>query len=184
MNVLQIHTIETERLLLRAFTPDTFRLAYDFLTDEELKELFCLPDDEALALERARYQQGMSTYNRSFVNFQLHRKDSGELIGSCGFHTWYLPHARAEIGYALGDDRHKGQGFMKEAMKEVVNYGFHKMNLHRIEAFISPNNVPSLRLVKHFGFQHEGVLRQHYCKDNKMEDSLVFSLLKSEHQGS
>lgn len=184
MNVLQIHTIETERLLLRAFTPDTFRLAYDFLTGEELKELFGLADDASLEQERARYAQGISTYNRSFVNFQIYLKENNELIGSCGFHTWYLPHARAEIGYALGNDLHKGKGIMKEAMKAVIDYGFNKMDLHRIEAFISPNNIPSLKLAQHFGFQQEGLLRQHYCKDQRMEDSAVFSLLKSEYTAS
>lgn len=70
---------------------------------------------------------------------------------------------------------------MPEAISAIIDYGFVQMNLHRIEAFIGPNNEASLSLVKKYLFIQEGHLREHYCKNGKMEDSLVFSILKHEH---
>jgi RimJ/RimL family protein N-acetyltransferase len=55
------------------------------------------------------------------------------------------------------------------------------MKLHRVEAFIGPNNQPSLKLVENAGFKKEGNLREHYLKDGEWQDSGVFSLLKREY---
>ena len=70
---------------------------------------------------------------------------------------------------------------MTEALTPIIAYGFSEMQLHRIEAFVGPNNSPSLNLMRKFGFTQEGQLRQHYLKDGKFEDSVVFSLLLEEY---
>jgi ribosomal-protein-alanine N-acetyltransferase len=57
------------------------------------------------------------------------------------------------------------------------------MKLNRIEAFIGPGNIPSLKLIAKSGFIQEGHLRGHYCKKGIMEDSLVFGLLREEYLG-
>ena len=108
-------------------------------------------------------------------------KGTGEIIGGCGFHNWLTEHRKAELGYALTKDEYKGKGLMTEALENVIAYGFGKMNLNRIEACIGPENIPSLKLVKKFGFKEEGYLRQHYFKDNVLQDSIIFSLLKEEY---
>ena len=107
-------------------------------------------------------------------------KSTEKIIGWCGFHTWYLDHFRAEIGYGLFDENFKNKGIMTEAMKAILEYGFKQMKLHRIEAFIGTYNIPSLKLVEKFGFTKEGILRNHYLKNNVLEDSAVFSLLQKE----
>jgi ribosomal-protein-alanine N-acetyltransferase len=71
---------------------------------------------------------------------------------------------------------------MKEALKPIIDYGFNQMKLNRIEALIAPNNIPSLKLIKHFNFKEEGLLKNHYLKDGVYEDSLFFGLLAHEYQ--
>jgi len=84
------------------------------------------------------------------------------------------------LGYALFNDANKGKGFMTEAVKEIIAYGFESMNLHRIEAYVAPDNIPSLNLMSKFSFTKEGLLREHYFYNEKYDDSIVFSLLRSE----
>jgi len=109
-------------------------------------------------------------------------KKTKEIIGWCGFHTWYTDHNRAEIGYGLFDDNYKGQGLMSEVIALIVNYGFRNMGLVRIEAFVDTTNIPSIKLLKRMNFKKEGLLKHHYFHNNRMEDSIVFALLKSEHE--
>ncbi|HRO43316.1 MAG TPA: GNAT family protein [Flavipsychrobacter sp.] len=104
-----------------------------------------------------------------------------KVIGSCNFHIWIPKHFRAEIGYML-DEQYRNKGIMKEAVKNVLNYGFEKMGLNRVEAFVGHENIPSLKLVTHFGFQKEGVMREHYFKNDRLEDSVCFSLLRREYE--
>jgi|GEM_PF-423199 len=174
--------IETERLLLRKLTPEKYRQIYRRLSDADIMNLLGLADEKALYREKEKYESGLSTYNRSFVNFQILDKESKQLLGACGFHTWYTEHARAEIGYALHSEESKAKGIMSEAMKAVLHYGFEHMQLNRVEAFIGPANIPSLKLVAKFGFKEEGRLRGHYCKKGIIEDSVVFGLLREEYQ--
>lgn len=176
------HQIETRNLVLRKLTPEVYDYIFSNFTTDEIKNFLGLETEEDFLKEKDKFEKGMATYNRSFVNFQIIDKNSNEIIGACGFHTWYTEHSRAEIGYALKEDRFKGKGIMTEAIREVVAYGFRELQLNRIEAFIGTNNIASLKLIANLGFSKEGHLRQHYCKNGLMEDSVVFSLLKSEYQ--
>ncbi len=173
--------LETQNLNLRKLTPETYTYIFQQLNDEELKTFLGLSTAEELDKEKDKFNKGITTYNRSFLNFQIIDKQTNAVIGACGFHTWYFEHRRAEIGYALNSDNHKGKGIMSEALKAVIDYGFKEMNLNRIEAFIGPKNEASLRLVQKLNFTKEGHLRQHYFKNNIIEDSLVFALLKEEY---
>lgn len=171
----------TERLKLRKLTPDVFTYVFENFSDTEIKIFFGINSDLDLKLEKEKYEKGISTFNKTFLYFQLIDKITDSIIGWCGFHTWYLGHNRAELGYTLTDDDCKKKGLMTEALMSITDYGFRKMDLNRIEAFIEPDNVPSLKLLKNLNFKQEGYLKEHYYKNNKMEDSLLFSLLKKEY---
>ena len=177
---MKFNTLTTERLLLRELTPEVYDHVFNSYTDQELRSFFALVDDEQLNQKKLTWKNGLTMFNKSFVYFQLLRKDTACNIGWCGFHTWHFPHKRAEIGYVLTDEEERDKGYMKEALAEIIRYGFNKMNLHRIEALIEPSNIPSLKLAVRFGFVKEGHLREHYFKDGKMEDSVLYALLKTE----
>ncbi len=145
-----------------------------------MRNFLALNSEEDTQLEKEKYKAGFSTFNKTFLYFQIIDKKSDEIIGWCGYHTWYTSHDRAEIGYILFDEEAKGKGYMTEVMTPILAYGFGKMNLHRVEAFVGKENVPSLKLMSNFGFTQEGHLKEHYLKNGVYEDSLVFSLLKSE----
>jgi [ribosomal protein S5]-alanine N-acetyltransferase len=170
--------IKTERLHLRLIAPETYRYLFDSPEPVDLVRFF--GSTARYELEKQRYQKGITTFNKSFANFQILDANNDAVIGACGYHTWYTEHRRAEIGYQLYDELARNKGFMAEAMAAVIRYGFNEMGLNRIEAFVGPENIPSLKLMHRFGFSEEGRLRQHYVKDGHVEDSIVFSLLKDE----
>ena len=175
---MDFEIINTSRIRLRKITPGVYDFIFSNYNDEELKK-FLGYDDEQLEKEREKHRKGLSTYNRTFLYFQLIVDD--KVIGTAGFHTWYTDHARAEIFYVLRDDSHKGKGIMSELLPVILDYGFNAMKLHRIEAMTATYNAPSIRLLQKSGFKQEGHLREHYSVNGKMEDSLIFSLLKSEY---
>jgi [ribosomal protein S5]-alanine N-acetyltransferase len=177
---LETTCLHTERMLLRALTPDTYERLFTTHTNEEIKSFLGFESDGELMEQRIKYDGGMATHNKSFVFFQLIDKVTGKIIGGSGYHTWYLQHARAEIGYSLYHEADKGKGLMTEALKSIIQYGFTEMKLNRIEAFIGPANEASIRLIHSLGFTKEGQLRQHYYKNGKAEDSIVYSLLNSD----
>ena len=141
---------------------------------------FGLPTLESAEKEMARLQGGISSYNRTVLMFIIIHREDQIPIGVCGYHNWYQPHRRAEIGYMMHNIAYREKGLMKEALQWAVHYGFNTMNLHRIEAFVGRNNTPSLKLLNGLGFQYEGTLREHYMVNGVPDDSLVYGLLKQE----
>lgn len=111
--------------------------------------------------------------------FELYDRDSNNLIGACGYHTWYPQHERAEIGYHLAEG-YRGIGLMSEAMPDILKFGFTEMELNRIEAQIEPHNLQSIRLIRKMGFRFEGYLRQNFKSGQKFEDSCLYARLRSD----
>lgn len=48
------------------------------------------------------------------------------------------------------------KGFMKEGLIQVTRHAFEELGLHRLEANIQPENLPSIALVQSVGFRYEG----------------------------
>jgi [ribosomal protein S5]-alanine N-acetyltransferase len=178
---MQWYIIETPRLKLRALTPEVYNYVFTHYSDEELKEFFGCFSDKDLEEERKKWQEGLSMYKKSLLIFQLIDKTDALVIGWCGYHTWYTTHYRAELGYVLTNESKRNNGFMKEALPFILNYGFNEMNLHRVEAMIAKYNIASLKLLLKIGFKKEGTLREHYYVNDKAEDSEMYALLKKEY---
>lgn len=178
---MKFEEIHTDRLILRKFTQEVYDTIYAEMSPTEQLDILGITSMEKLLEEKEKYKNGLSTHNKKFLYYHLIDIKTRAIIGWCGFHTWYTDHNRAEIGYGLYEDAYKSKGIMTEALVPIVEYGFSQMHLERIEAFVSPNNPPSIKLLKRINFQKEGLLKQHYFHNGNMEDSIVFALLKSEY---
>ena len=179
---MKFEEIHTERLILRKLTQECLDYIHAEMSQDEQMEILGLKSNEALEKEREKHKNGLSTHNKKFLYHQLIDKKTKEIIGWCGFHTWYTDHNRAEVGYGLYDDSYKGQGLMSEVIAIVIDYGFKHMALERIEAFVSPTNVPSIKLLERMKFKKEGLLKHHYFDNGRMDDSIVFGLLRAEYE--
>ena len=171
--------METQRLILRNRSREAIA---EMLTQspEQQLEFFGFETLEELEDKLIRVKKGLANTQVDYRIFDLLEKETKKVIGSCGFHNWIKGHCRAEIGYALHQPFRK-KGYMREAIKETLAYGYRDMNLNRIEALIAPENTDSIRLVEEFGFIKEGVLRGHYKEEDNFEDSVLYSLLRSDH---
>jgi ribosomal-protein-alanine N-acetyltransferase len=178
---VELPALETKRLLLKEFNPEIQKELFTTCSDNEIMKVLGLGTKEELEVERGKFQKGMTTYQMSFKTFLIEEKASGRIIGKCGFHDWYSEHMRSELGYALSAEETRGKGYMTEALKAIIKFGFEEMELNRIEAFTAPGNVPSRKMLRGLGFIEEGTLRSHYFKNGKLEDSVCYALLRKEY---
>ena len=170
--------MNTNRLILRNRTR---KLIIEMLTYSQDQQMlfFGFETKEQLEYKLARIKKGLSN-NIDYRIFDLIEKKNNTVIGSCGFHKWVKDHSRSEIGYEI-HSKYQNKGYMSEAIKEVINYGFNKMKLNRIEALVDPENENSIRILEKNSFLKEGVLRGHFKNGNEFEDSIVYSLLRSDY---
>ena len=76
-------------------------------------------------------------------------------MGTCGFHCWNKNNAKTEIGYDLLKE-YWGNGYMQEAIDEIIKYAECVMSIKQIDANIFVDNVKSIRLLEKFGFTVTG----------------------------
>lgn len=173
--------IETNRLVLKGFTPQDMTHLFTNYSPTEVSELLGHQNEAEYLTEKSKVDNGYATYNRTFLVFLLVEKTSHTVIGRCGLHNWNTDHHRAEIGYHMVLENYKRQGFMSEAVAAIIDHGFKELKLHRIEALVGRTNTASLRIIEKQGFVKEGLLRQHYFINGVYEDSVMFSKLAVEH---
>jgi RimJ/RimL family protein N-acetyltransferase len=111
------------------------------------------------------------------LSFAIVDADTDAVLGCCDLRI-PLP-AVGEVGYLLDPDA-RGRGVMKRALRLVVAWSFGELKLCRVQAFVSPDNDVSMRLLQSLGFQREGLLRSYRGPGR---DRVAFAVLPDELRG-
>jgi ribosomal-protein-alanine N-acetyltransferase len=171
--------IITPRLILKGITPAIIHQLFNSQLKEEIVDYFAV-DDAGYQRMLNMHEMGMETNRYSLFFFLICDRENNFPLGECGFHTLNQTHRRAELFYQLRKDEHKRKGFITEALPRVLQYGYLDLNLHRIEALVGSQNIPSVKLMQRFRFTKEGTMREDFVIDGKSVDSDCYSLLKWE----
>ena len=170
--------IETERLILRGLTEEDIPFLFEHFSEDEINEYSS--DENLTSMEEAKKLYEKYIVPRpGLFRLGLVLRETGELIGTIGLYGIDGTSRRAVVGADLMR-RHWGKGFMTEALRALIRYGFEEMKLNRIEATADPQNLRSLRLMERCGFKKEGVLRERFYYKGSFHDDAIYSLLKKE----
>jgi RimJ/RimL family protein N-acetyltransferase len=176
----QLNPVElvTPRLKLRWMDERDVQAHYAVFSDPEVTRYWSRGPwtslDEArdhIAGIRAAYADG------SGMRLGVERIDTGELIGSVSLHHFVDASRRCEIGYALAR-AHWGGGYVSEALRALLDYGFKALDLNRVEADIDPDNAPSARVLEKLGFRKEGFMPERWIVQGKPADTVYYGLLR------
>lgn len=102
----------------------------------------------------------------------------GEPTGACGLLDVDAINRNAEIWLYSGGDRRAGVGSF--AVRQLLDYAFGTLGLHRIRARVFAFNEPALAFFRKHGFVAEGVERQAVFKRGEFHDVHVFGMLSAE----
>ena len=89
----------------------------------------------------------------------------------------------ATLGYWLGQ-KYWGKGIMTKAARAVVNFGFIKLDLHKIKVEHFEENIGSQKVIEKCGFKKEGVKRHEHYRFKRWHNLPQYSLLSSEWKKS
>ena len=136
--------IETERLLLREYTPDDFAALYEILSDPETMAHYPAPFDEA----RTRRWIDWNLENYAEYGFGLWAavlKETGEFIGDCGITIQNIDgEMRPEVGYHI-HKKYWRRGFAKEAARAVRDWAFLNTEYNVLYSYMKYTNEGSWR---------------------------------------
>lgn len=177
----QIPTIETERLRLRPFTLDDGAEVQRLAGDWEIastQPMIPHPYEDGVAEEWIRTHQEKFEKGE-IVNFAVSHREQNILIGAISL-TIHKEHEKAGLDYWIGKP-YWNKGYATEAGRAVLKYGFDVLGLNRIYAYHLLRNPASGRVMQKIGMKYEGCLRQDYKMWGKLEDSVVYGMLREEY---
>lgn len=134
--------------------------------------------------EEAQYKKILESLqllhaNREF-SFGIYEMNSQQLIGHISLYAIKrLPYSSAFIGYSV-DKSFVGRGIATEAVKLVLEFAFQTINIHRIEAYVSPKNEGSVRVLEKSGLVREGLLRELLFINGEWVDHYMYAILQND----
>lgn len=146
--------IETQRTILRLFTPDDLDDLASILGNPQVMkylEIDCQP------LSRERTEIAINSIighweKNGFGRWAVVFKDDGKLIGMAGFRTH---EDIAELVYIL-DEPYWHRGLATEIATAILKFGFEAHNFSRIIALTRPANAASRRVMDKIGMSFKG----------------------------
>lgn len=103
------------------------------------------------------------------------RNKEGQIIGAIGLHD--RDDDKAELGYWIGIP-YWNKGYVTEAAKAIIDFGFNELKLNKIFATHFPHNPASGRIMEKAGMEQEAVLIKEVKKDGEYFDLVRYCILK------
>jgi len=170
-------TLRTARLTLRQLTTADTEAMYFFRSDADFLRYINREPEPELAQTQAHLRQLAELHARDEgIVWGLSPMGEETLLGTICLWNLQLNNQRAEIGYGL-HPAYERQGFMTEALAEVVRFAFAELGLHSLEAQLDPANTASVRLLEKHGFRREAYFRENHFFRGQFLDGAVYSLL-------
>lgn len=152
---VEIPTLRTERLILRAWEAADVVPLHGFLSDQDVMRYF--PPSSPPSLERVErlVASQLEHWARFGYGWWAVEVEKGPpLVGWCGLQ--YLPDTdEIEVAYLLGQ-AYWGQGWATEGARASLRYGFEELKLERIVAIVHRENQASQRVIQKLGMPLTG----------------------------
>ncbi|MES1147454.1 MAG: GNAT family protein [bacterium] len=177
---LPFEPFDTERLHIRLVEPQDTDAFFRWYSDPETCRYWSEPPMTERSQAESRVSR-LTLSNGEQGSLALVMTLDGKSIGTLSAFGHSESNRRCELGYSL-DREHWGKGYMREALKALLQMGFDKWNLHRYEADTDPRNVNSIKLLTSLGFKQEGLLRERWIVAEEVSDTAFFGLIRSDWQ--
>ena len=168
----------TPRLRLRKLNMRDAQDIYRYSRDPEVARHVLWEAHRSIGDSRAYLRYMLRRYrSHEPASWGIELIETGRIIGTIGFMWVQEDNAAAEVGYSLARDCW-GRGFMTEALRAVIQYGFDHMSLNRIEAQHETTNPASGAVMRKCHMQHEGTLRSRLYNKGRYVDVELYAILR------
>lgn len=177
-------TIETPRLLLRPWKLEDLGDFNHYCQSPEVGPNAGWKPHESLE-ESQKILEGWLKAVDGEINWAIVPKETGRASGSISLmqdgRRPGVSNCR-ELGYVLSKEEW-GKGYMTEAAKAVLRYGFEQLDLEMVSINHYSYNNRSRRVIEKCGFTYEGTLRQGVrLYDGRVEDICCYSMTAAEYK--
>lgn len=118
------------------------------------------------------------------VYFRLRELEGDELIGFAAIHSIEWNNRAGMLAIGIGEAQNRGRGYGSDALKILLRYAFHELNLHRVGLDVIEYNAGGIRAYEKGGFRHEGRAREAVWRDGRLYDRISMGILRREWEAA
>ncbi|MFC2136936.1 GNAT family N-acetyltransferase [Bacteroidota bacterium] len=174
--------LKSERLILKEITWDDLDKIHKLHSFPEVDEFNCLgiPKDTSETKEfiRPLIEEQKSDKRKKYF-WKIITKDANEFVGIAGYGLSLDKFKLGEIYYKILPDKW-GNGYATEAAKTLINVGFEKFNLHKVEAGVETTNMASINVLEKCGMTREGLRRKILPIRGEWKDSFHYAIVEDD----
>ncbi|WP_343632393.1 GNAT family protein [Fluviicola sp.] len=175
----QFPVLQTERLLLRKIELTDAQEIMHMRQNKRVNQFIARNSMAGLEAAEELVKKTSEAYDsKAGIGWAGVLRDGSGIIGTCGFNCIDHLNNRAEIGGELSVD-YWGKNIALEAVQAIVSFGFGPMNLHAIEAFVSPENRGAIYLLESLGFEKEAHFKDRIFFQGNYSDMAVYTVFNS-----
>ncbi len=115
------------------------------------------------------------------LTFAIEQTISKKFIGLIALKIGSEKFKNGEVWYKLHSD-YWGKGFGTEALHSILDFGFEKIKLHRIEAGCAIDNIGSMKILEKVGMTREGRKRQVLPLKSGWSDNFEYAILETDER--
>ena len=173
--------LDTPRLRLRKLTMQDATDIFRYSRDTQVARHVLWDAHRTIGDSRAYLRYMLRRYRqREAASWGIEYRATGQIIGTIGFMWIQTDNSAAEVGYSLSRD-YWNRGLMTEALQAVIDYGFGRLNLNRIEAQHETTNPASGAVMLKCGMLKEGTLRQRLYNKGRYVDVDLYAILRRDY---
>lgn len=171
------------RIYLRALEVNDHILINKWRNNPEIKKNFAANSFFVSSERDKKWVEERILNDRKDLTLVICLKENNKMIGFTSIKD--IDHWNKKVewsGIVIGEEKDRGKGYSVEVQKLVLQYLFYDLGMNRVYAYQLEANQASIAMVKKIGFEIEGVVRESLFKDNKYQNLLLISILKSEFE--
>ena len=171
--------LETERLILRKFEYKDVEDLYEYAKDEEVTKYLKFATYKSIEDAQDRIDDLLAKYaQEEKYCWAIEEKESQKLIGSIDLFD--VTSGEKEVGYLLNRE-YWNKGYATEAAKEVIKYGFEKLNLNKIWGHCVTVNIGSSKVMEKIGMKYQGITEREKEVRGITYDLKEYAITKEEY---
>lgn len=175
-------TLETERLILRRFTPDDAEAMFqNWVNDAEVTKYLTWQPHGSIEVTRKISLSDIAKYeDLSHYQWAIVSKTLNEPIGGINVVKIDEMCNCLEVAYRIGK-AWWNQGYASEALSSVINFLFLQVGANRIAAAHDTRNTNSGKVMQKCGMRYEGTLRQSGCNNQGIYNTAYYAILAEDY---
>ena len=172
--------MRSDHVRLRPLLKQDASVVQEWSTSRDLTELNKAFDPTSDVNHEA-WLEHMVTKRIDLLVFVIEDIRTEREIGICQLSNinWY--HRGAELKICIGEQSFQGRGCGAEAVRLLVQFGFHELRLHRIYSHLFASHVQGVRALRKCGFVEECLMKDAAFDDGSFVDVLSLAVFEEDH---